>query len=169
MNSKNAIWWVIGLIAIVIAVSLVVSNNKDKDNVGTDNATAGDDTSLTPDDEEVRQAELAYARAQAAYSKSRVKEGVKFVTIVNYTRAGGFDPQIISINRGESVRFVNKSSEVMRVTSNTFENAPIYPGFNQAASVGLGGTYSLSFTQPGVWGYHNLNGDPTVVGIVYVK
>lgn len=168
MDSKNTVWWIVGIIVVALVVGLVVAN-KDKDVMDDGDKTGSEDTALTPNDEEVRQAELAYARAQAAYSKTRIPEGKSFVTIVNYTRAGGFDPQIVSINRGESVRFVNQSTEVMRVTSNTFEGVPIYPGFDQQKSVGKGGTYSLSFTTPGVWGYHNLNGDPTVVGIVYVR
>ncbi len=169
MNSKNTIWWVVGVIVIIAVVVVVMISKKDGGYFDDKGGLTSKDAALTANPEEVRQAELAYERAQAAYSKTRVKEGEKFVTIVNYTGARGFDPQIVSVNRGESVRFVNQSDESMRIVSNVFDGVPIYPGFNQEKTVGKGGTFSLSFSQPGVWGYHNLNAESSVVGVVYVK
>lgn len=168
MNSKNGALWLIGIIVIVVIAGLIFLN-KDKDYNDKKGELTSEDTALKSNPEDIREAELVYARAQAAYSKTRVKEGDKFVTIVNYNGSKGFDPQIVSINRGESVRFINQSDESMRIVSNVFDGVPIYPGFNQEKTVGKGGTFSLSFSQPGVWGYHNLNAESTIVGIVYVK
>jgi len=106
-------------------------------------------------------------RAAAAYTVTRAKEGSAYVATVTLT-ASGFSPRIVEIERGDSVRFINKSGKSMRITSDTFEGAPIYAGFNQVKSVGMNGTYSLSFSEAGVWGYHNL-GTESDIGIVYVK
>ena len=108
-------------------------------------------------------------RAESVYSKTRAKEASTYVTVVKYTSTG-FEPAIVSINRGEEVKFVNKSSIGMRIVSNEFEHIPLYPGFSQSKSVGRDGVYQMHFTVPGVWGYHNLDsGHPEVIGIVYVK
>lgn len=79
---------------------------------------------------------------------------------VTYTDTG-FSPLVVTINAGDSIRFVNASSKPMWVTSN---NHPIakdqyYPGFNQSRSVSTGGTYTFSFTLVGLWSYKNLNNE----------
>lgn len=108
-------------------------------------------------------------RAEAAYTGTRKLEGGKYVTVVTLTDAG-FQPPIISINRGESVRFVNKSGSSMRIASNDFQGIPILAGLNQEKSVGANGTYALTVTETGVWGYNNRNSaTPVVMGIIHVK
>ncbi|MCE9643992.1 hypothetical protein K8Q93_01980 [Candidatus Parcubacteria bacterium] len=124
-------------------------------------------TGESTDNTDVKTADTPAKRAAAAYTVTRAKEGTAYVATVTLT-ATGFSPRIVEIERGDSVRFINKSGKSMRVTSDTFEGAPIYAGFNQVKSVGMNGTYSLSFSEAGVWGYHNL-GTETDIGIVYVK
>jgi plastocyanin len=106
-------------------------------------------------------------RAATAYTQTRVRESGKYVTLVSYD-GENFNPQVITIKKGENVRFVNKSNLTMRIVSNVFDGMPIYRGFNQAQSVGKGGTYELSIPDLGTWGYHNLNGNPGIIGIINV-
>ncbi|MES2135341.1 MAG: hypothetical protein V4449_03825 [Patescibacteria group bacterium] len=107
-------------------------------------------------------------RATVAYTQTRVQQGNQFVTLVSYDGTN-FYPPVITIKRGENVRFINKGNLTMRIVSNTFNKTPIYGGFTQANSVGKGGTYELSIPDAGIWGYHNLNGNPGVIGIINVE
>lgn len=108
------------------------------------------------------------SRQETQYTKTRVQEGNRFVTTVNYT-SNGFEPAIVMVNKGETVRFVNKSNTTMRIAPNLIEGVTAYPGFDQEKSVARNGTYEIMFTEPGVWGYHNLNVSPWAVGVVVVK
>ncbi len=118
-------------------------------------------TASTTADEDVK-------RATIAYTQTRVREGSQYVTLVSYDGTN-FYPPVITIKRGESVRFVNKGNLSMRIVSNTFDNMPIYRGFTQGNSVGKGGSYELSIIDAGIWGYHNLDGNPGIIGIIHVE
>jgi len=74
--------------------------------------------------------------------------------IVTYTDSG-FSPSIVTIKRGESIKFVNESSEFMWVASNPHPTHTIYPGFDEGKAVGKGGSYTFTFNKTGDWGYHN--------------
>lgn len=106
--------------------------------------------------------------ASAPVAPTRFKENGIWVTVVNYTGTH-FVPDLVSINLGEQVRFVNKDNLSMRITSNDIKGVPLYPGFDEQKSVGTGGTFTFLFNKAGLWSYHNLNGDPGVVGVVYVR
>ncbi len=108
------------------------------------------------------------AKAAAPSSGTRLYENGVYVNLVRYT-GSSFEPRVVAVNRGETVRFVNVSNQTMRIASNVFDKLPVYRGFDQAKSVGKGGTFELSFTEIGIWGYHNLSGDQSVVGVVQVK
>lgn len=106
--------------------------------------------------------------AEKAYTQTRIKENGVYVTTVNYT-VDGFVPPIVYINAGEAVRFVNKNEDSMRIVSNEYQSLTLYSGFGQEKTVGKGGKYEFTFNQKGVWGYNNLNSNPKVYGIVYVR
>jgi len=102
------------------------------------------------------------AGAPASPLPTRVLENGQYVTIINLT-SRGFVPQAVSISRGESVRFVNKSGSAMRILSSTE-----YLGLDQQQSVGMNGTYELSFPRVGTWTFNN-GRNQDVIGIVHVK
>lgn len=111
----------------------------------------------------------AAKRAETAYTETRVQENGRYVTTVTLTSAG-FVPQIVSVNRGENVRFLNKSGGAMRIASNDFQGVPLLTGLNQEKSVGANGTYEVTLTEVGVWGYRNGVGTNQIVtGIIHVK
>lgn len=78
----------------------------------------------------------------------------------------GFSPNTVTIKKGESVTWVNQSSEGMWVASAAHPTHVVYSGtslnehcpdtsgtaFDQC---GAGNSYTFTFEKAGVWGYHN--------------
>jgi len=99
-------------------------------------------------------------------------------------QAMGFFPEIITIDAGDSITFVNNSTEVHTVTFLS-GNPPINP-FSPKASIRIGGDiyngtgivssgmllpwqrYTLTFTTPGIYIYH-CNYHPEMIGVVIVN
>lgn len=97
---------------------------------------------------------------------------------VSYTD-NGFSPASISIKTGDTITFLNKSSEVMWVGSNEHPTHAIYAGTNlrehcpDTASAafdqcGRSDTYSFIFKKVGSWEYHN-HANPRMTGMVAVE
>jgi len=82
-----------------------------------------------------------------------VDDSPKTVTIL-YTDSG-FSPTPMTINLGDTVKFVNQSALNMWVASGPHPTHTNYPEFDQRTSVANGGSYSFIFTKTGTWGYHN--------------
>ncbi len=74
---------------------------------------------------------------------------------VDYT-SSGFSPATVTIKKGGTVRFVNKSGSSMDVASNPHPIHTDYPGFDQGKSDARGkDEYDFTFEKVGTWGYHN--------------
>ena len=100
------------------------------------------------------------------------------VTEVSYTDQG-FVPKDTIIKLGDTVKFTNKSGEVMWVGSNEHPTHILYSGtslrqhcpdtagtaFDQC---GKGNEYSFTFTKAGAWEYHN-HSHASMGGMVTVK
>lgn len=83
--------------------------------------------------------------------------------VVAYTDVG-FAPQTVTIKKGQSVTFVNKTSSGMWVASGPHpvhtaydgtsraEHCPGTSSFDQCAT---GDMYTFTFDKPGTWKYHN--------------
>lgn len=86
---------------------------------------------------------------------------------VDYT-ATGFSPATVTVKKGTTVKFINKSDGQMEVASNPHPIHTDYPGFDQYKSAQKGQMeYDFTFEKVGTWGYHNhLN--PTDTGTVVV-
>jgi plastocyanin len=82
--------------------------------------------------------------------------------------AGGFAPAVLSIVVGDTVAFVNKSSESFWPASNDHPTHTAYPEFDAKAEIAAGKTYEFVFMNPGAWGYHN-HLDSKMMGVVVVK
>ncbi|OHA98676.1 MAG: hypothetical protein A3E02_01420 [Candidatus Zambryskibacteria bacterium RIFCSPHIGHO2_12_FULL_38_34] len=78
----------------------------------------------------------------------------KSTVVVTYTDSG-FSPQNITIKKGDTVTFVNKSSIGMWVASGPHPTHTNYPAFDEKATVSNGGSWSFTFDLVGSWGYHN--------------
>lgn len=96
-------------------------------------------------------------------SETEAKEAAK----VNYT-SGGFSPKIVTIKKGDTVVFENKTGASFSVASNDHPTHLLYPEFDQYKTDQRGKSeFRFTFEKVGTWGYHDhLNAD--VLGTVVV-
>lgn len=77
----------------------------------------------------------------------------------------GFEPKSVTINKGQTVRFINESSRGMWVGSDNHPTHTNYPGksagdclgssFDTCKGIAPGESWSFTFDEVGSWGYHN--------------
>lgn len=67
----------------------------------------------------------------------------------------GFSPTTLTIKKGQTVTFLNKSSEKMWVSANPFPSAADFPAFNEKSGTASGTSWDFTFDKTGVWFYHN--------------
>ncbi|MBI4099425.1 cupredoxin domain-containing protein [Candidatus Microgenomates bacterium] len=112
-------------------------------------------TALMGDSQPVEQ---AVTPAPVSTPTPATSEGVmekEAIVEVDYT-ATGFSPATVTIKKGQTVKFVNKSGSSMSVASNPHPTHTDYPGFDQFKSTSKGQTeYDFAFDKVGTWGYHN--------------
>ncbi len=80
---------------------------------------------------------------------------------------GVFSPDDIVIKSGTTVEFVNQGGK-MWVGSDPHPVHTDYPEFDQKQTVGIGESFSFTFTRKGEWGFHN-HVDPRATGKVIVR
>lgn len=73
---------------------------------------------------------------------------------VTYTN-DGFSPATLTINQGDTVKFVNQSNRDFQPASNDHPEHTLYPGFDAGDEIDPGGSYEFTFERVGTWGYHN--------------
>lgn len=74
---------------------------------------------------------------------------------VDYTNSG-FSPATITVKKGTTVKFVDKSGVPMSIASNPHPTHTDYPGFDQGKSDAKGKEdYSFTFDKVGTWGFHD--------------
>lgn len=73
---------------------------------------------------------------------------------VIYTE-NNFVPQELKIKASTSVSFKNESNEPLWVASDLHPTHKLLPGFDQLQGMERGEVYTYTFTQPGLWTYHN--------------
>lgn len=94
---------------------------------------------------------------------------------VTYTDQG-FSPTSVSIQKGDTVKFINQSSEPLRVGSDPHPIHNGYPTtggctnstFDSCKGIQPGDSWSFTFDLVGTWGYHN-HLDAREKGTVIVK
>jgi plastocyanin len=69
--------------------------------------------------------------------------------------ATGFDPEKITIKKGDKVCFVNDDPEARWPASNIHPTHEIYPEFDPKTVVRSGETWCFTFTKAGIWNYHD--------------
>jgi len=139
-TTSNASKYVVGIIIIALVIIGVSLMGRDKKLSGTAKTTADTiETIVTP--------------------SGKIVE-------INYTSENGFTPDNLSIKTGDTVKFINKSTEEMWVGSNDHPTHAVYAGtklrehcpdtsgtaFDQC---GKGNEYSFTFNKVGSWKYHN--------------
>ncbi|HTK59607.1 MAG TPA: hypothetical protein VL283_00205, partial [Candidatus Baltobacteraceae bacterium] len=82
-------------------------------------------------------------------------------------RAGGFTPNAMTVSIGTKVTWIALDGSQPFVASNPHPTHTDLPGL-QSGTLGMGETFSFTFTQAGAWGYHNHNA-PNQTGTVTVQ
>jgi len=162
---SNAGKYIVGIIVVVLVIWGIIYTSSSSTAPATQTAsspTSTSDVSTTP---------TPTPTASPTSSSAKTVE-------VDYTNSG-FSPTSVSINLGDTVNFVNKSSESMWIGSNNHPSHTLYSGttlrehcpdtagtaFDQC---GTGDTYSFTFEKVGTWGYHN-HRDASMLGTIIVK
>ena len=69
--------------------------------------------------------------------------------------SSGFVPAAITIEKGDTVTWVNKESVFVWPASDPHPTHTVYPGFDAKRALATGETYSFTFDKIGTWGYHD--------------
>lgn len=147
-KQKNIIIGILVILVIVLG-AIVFTNRKEavapivEENKTSTESTLGTETSNTTN-----------SQSQGTVRTTSKTTKPTPAAIVTYTNEG-FDPSIATIKQGQSVLFINKSSESLWVASNPHPSHSMYPAFDERTSIGPNGTFQFTFTQVGKWRYHN--------------
>ena len=118
----------------------------------------------------VRSSQVASPEESLASPFGAVAEdGSESSVVVTFT-GKGFAPSVVTVQRGASITFLNKSGKALRIAPVTDpkDGSSAYLGFASSKSIGRNQSFGVSVTQSGIWGYKSLN-DPSIVGIVIVE
>lgn len=89
------------------------------------------------------------------------------VITIDYTDSG-FNPTLVNISVGDTVKFVNKSSSPFWPASDPHPIHTGLAGFDAKSQVAVGESFSFKFTKTGSFGFHN-HLKPTAKGKVVVE
>jgi len=81
---------------------------------------------------------------------------------------GVFSPTNIRIHAGDSVKFQNDGNTPIRVVGDRINGVPELAGFDSKNDTPLGSSYAFTFTEAGIFGYHNAK-NPGERGTVIVR
>lgn len=95
--------------------------------------------------------------------------------IVDIT-SSGFSPRVLTINVGDTVKFVNQDSKAHWPASAIHPTHKLYPEgggcigskFDACQSIGQGESYSFTFNIAGNWDYHD-HVNPALTGTIVVR
>jgi plastocyanin len=146
MNKKSAIAIIIAII-VVIAIIIIV-------------ASSGQGTTSAPVDQQTSSVQTAVVTAPDSGTPA-----ASTAHTVTYSNSG-FSPATLTVKAGDTVTFVNQSSNRMWVASDPHPAHSGYSGttrtqhcpdtagtaFDQCSA---GNSYTFTFAKTGSWGYHN--------------
>lgn len=104
-------------------------------------------------------------------SSQEPSETLNVETVTVIYNDSGFSPQEVTIAKGSTVNFVNKSSIPIWVASDPHPEHTDYPEFDTPRVLGrmpqMGEDFSFTFEKVGTWKYHShtASGDGTDVGV----
>ena len=86
-----------------------------------------------------------------------------------YYQLSIFSPTNLRIHVGDSVKFLNNGGQPMHVISNSTSTGALQlVGFDSIGDIQPNGAFTYTFTQAGIFGYHNVK-NPDETGTVIVK
>ncbi len=163
-NKKNITLGIIVIIVIALLAWWMLGGEKAEAPIDTPNSTVEEGTTGG----NVAETGASAKPSTNTQAPKPTTSSKAIAATVTYTEEG-FAPSIIVIAKGETVRFVNKSTNTrMWVASGPHPSHSAYPGFDQGTSVGSGGSYDFTFTKTGKYPFHN-HVDPRRTGTIVVN
>ena len=104
-------------------------------------------------------------------SSQEPSETLNVETVTVTYNDSGFSPQEVTIAKGSTINFVNKSSMPIWVASDPHPEHTDYPEFDTPRAIDrmpkMGEDFSFTFEKMGTWKYHShtASGDGTDVGV----
>ena len=89
-------------------------------------------------------------------------------TVVVAYLDGAFDPGTVMVSVGDTVRWLNEVDELIWPASDLHPTHQEYTGFDSRRPTALGGGWSFTFHEPGIWSYHN-HVDSSITGVIIVE
>lgn len=123
---KGVIWFVIILVLLGFVLAVIYFSRSDPDLLNS---------------------------GQAFSSKPAVSRQPRVYTV--FYGLGVFSPTNIRIHVGDSVRFQNDSKSTIRIVSDTTNGTPDLAGFDSIGEIQADGVFTYTFTNSGIFGYHN--------------
>lgn len=168
-SSGSGFGKLIGAIVVIIIIAIVgwmIFAGKDSAGTSTDNSAAGQVTDNT-------------AATSTTATTTPAGGAIASTTVTVILTDGGFSPKSVTIKKGDTVKWVNQSSEDMWVGSAMHPTHTVYSGttlkehcpdadgtaFDQCAA---GDGYTFTFEKVGSWNYHN-HKDSSQFGTVIVQ
>lgn len=88
-------------------------------------------------------------------TNSTTNSSVAAKTVTVKIGSGGVSPKSVTINRDDTVTFVNNDSASRQIASNPHPAHTDYSGFNSLSGIAPGQSYSFTFARNGTFGYHD--------------
>lgn len=156
MSKTSAILGLIALIAVGGFIIFGEEKNIETNEIETENLVAENST-------ENSSAESSSTNTEEVSGEENT---VNQTTVVTYM-SSGFSPNILNINMGDTVKFINDSSGNMWVASNPHPQHTEYSDFDAQRNYTSGESYSFTFTESGTYEYHN-HVNPSMRGTIVV-
>jgi plastocyanin len=154
MNTSTLIWILAAIVILVLGVFLFTGVNTEPMPIENEAVDAIMEEDTGPDE----------MMGDGAATTSEDGNGPETV-VVTYT-ASGFSPASVTVNVGDTVRFVNEGNREMWIASDVHPTHERYSGTTRSEHCAdltatpfdqceRGASYSFMFDQAGTWGYHN--------------
>ena len=108
--------------------------------------------------------EVASIVVESYATGASIGEGQMYTVSI---KADGFHPSTITIQRGDTIRFVNNDTQPRWPASNVHPKHEDYPEFDPLTTIGPEESWIFTFARAGEWGMHD-HIDPTLAGSIIV-
>ena len=168
----NRILYLIGL-AVIVAAGYFLVTGQNKTEVNTNSGNSEKET--LSEESEAPKTENPQESAKVS-TETEVKSDIDvMVTVVKYDGTK-YDPQTVTIKKGNSVTWVNNSDKSFWPASAKHPTHELYPvkggcissAFDACETLSPGLTYTFAFTEVGEWKYHD-HINPSAFGAVVVE
>ncbi|MDZ7726591.1 MAG: cupredoxin domain-containing protein [Candidatus Campbellbacteria bacterium] len=168
MNGKSILIIVL-LLAVVGIIWLAASGDEqdgDNDQDNEEQVETNGETDEDPESEGSNDDSEVEGEQNGEDETSVDDEEGEEETVITFTD-NGFDPEEVTVSVGESVVWVNESSEGMWPASNVHPTHEIYSEFDALGEIPPGEGWEFTFEEAGDWGFHD-HLSPQFEGVVHV-